>query len=129
MGTLEPEELQTSFLSWVSSISNKLSIELIQIDGKTAKGSYDREEKLKALHSVSAWSSEHGLVLAQKRVDSKSNEITAVPILLRLLNLKGAVVTLDAMGTQTAIAVQIKQDGGEYVSRAQRQSGQAQPTS
>jgi len=115
LGTLEPEELQASFLSWVSSISQKLSIELIHIDGKTAKGSYDREEKLKALHSVSAWSSEHGLVLAQKKVDSKSNEITAVPILLRLLNLKGAVVTLDAMGTQTAIAVQIKQDGGEYV--------------
>jgi hypothetical protein len=59
---------------------------------------------LKALHSVSAWSSEHGLVLAQQRVDSKSHEITAVPVLLKLLNLKGTVVTLDAMGTQTAIA-------------------------
>lgn len=57
LGALEPGELQTSFLSWVSSISEKLSIELIHIDGKTAKGSYDREGKLKALHSVSAWSS------------------------------------------------------------------------
>lgn len=115
LGALEPGELQTSFLSWVSSISEKLSIELIHIDGKTAKGSYDREEKLKALHSVSAWSSEHGLVLAQQKVNDKSNEITAVPLLLLLLNLKGAVVTLDAMGTQTAIAAQIKQAGGEYV--------------
>ena len=70
---------------------------------------------MKALHSVSAWSSEHNLVLAQQRVDSKSNEITAVPLLLKLLNLKGAVVTLDAMGTQTAIATQIKQAQGDYV--------------
>lgn len=115
LAALEPGELQASFLSWVSSISEKLSIELIHIDGKTAKGSYDREGKLKALHSVSAWSSEYGLVLGQQKVDGKSNEITAVPLLLQLLNLKGAVVTLDAMGTQTAIAAQIKQAEGEYV--------------
>ena len=82
---------------------------------KLPLGSYDREAKLKALHSVSAWSSEHGLVLAQEKVDSKSNEITAVPLLLQLLNLKGAVVTLDAMGTQTEIAAQIKESGGDYV--------------
>lgn len=75
----------------------------------------DREGKLKALHSVSAWSSEHGLVLAQQKVDSKSNEITAVPLVLKLLNLKGAVVTLDAMGTQREITAQIKQAEGEYV--------------
>jgi predicted transposase YbfD/YdcC len=77
--------------------------------------SYDREKHLKALHSVSAWSSEHGLVLAQQKVESQSNEITAVPLLLKLLNLKGAVVTLDAMGTQIEIAQQIKQAGGDYV--------------
>ncbi len=63
-GALEPEQLEESFLSWVSSITEKLDIELIHLDGKTAKGSYDREGKLKALHSVSAWSSEHGLVMA-----------------------------------------------------------------
>lgn len=73
------------------------------------------ENKLKALHTVSAWSSEHGLVLAQQKVESKSNEITAVPQLLKLLNLKGAVVTLDAMGTQTKIARQIFEGGGDYV--------------
>jgi predicted transposase YbfD/YdcC len=67
------------------------------------------------LHSVSAWSSEHGLILAQEKVDSKSNEITAVPLLLKLLNLQGAIVTWDAMGTQTEIAKQIKSGGGEYV--------------
>jgi predicted transposase YbfD/YdcC len=115
IGALNPQALQESFLAWISAITDKLGIELIHIDGKTAKGSYDREEKLKAMHSVSAWSSEHGLVLAQQKVDSQSNEITAVPLLLKLLNLKGAVVTLDAMGTQTQIAVQIKQAQGDYV--------------
>lgn len=112
---LEPQELQNSFLAWVSTITEKLGLSLIHIDGKTAKGSYDREGQLKALHQVSAWSSEHGLVLAQQKVDSKSNEITAVPLLLKLLNLKGTIVTLDAMGTQIDIAQQIKQAEGDYV--------------
>ncbi len=120
---LEPEELHNSFLAWVSTITEKLALELIHIDGKTAKGSYDREGKLKALHSVSAWSSEHGLILAQQKVDSKSNEITAVPLLLKLLNLKGAVVTLDAMGTQINIAAQIKRSEADYVLALLRQSG------
>ncbi len=115
IGALDPQALETGFLAWVSGITETLGLELIHIDGKTARGSYDREGNLKALHSVSAWSSEHGLVLAQQRVDSKSNEITAVPVLLKLLNLKGTVVTLDAMGTQTAIATQIKQAEGDYV--------------
>jgi predicted transposase YbfD/YdcC len=115
LGSIEPQVLQESFLAWVSTISEKLNIEVIHIDGKTAKGSYDRESQLKALHTVSAWSSEHGLVLAQQKVEGKSNEITAVPLLLKLLNLKGAVVTLDAMGTQTEIARQIKQCEGDYV--------------
>ena len=115
LSLLDPQELRNSFLGWVSSITKKLDLELIHVDGKTAKGSYDREGKLKALHSVSAWSSEHGLVLAQQKVDRKSNEITAVPLLLKLLNLKGTIVTLDAMGTQREIATQIKQSEGDYV--------------
>lgn len=115
MALLSAEELEASFLAWVTRISEKLGVELIHIDGKTARGSYDREGQLKALHSVSAWSSEHGLVLAQQKVDSKSNEIKAVPLLLNLLNLKGTIVTLDAMGTQTAIAAQIKAAEGDYV--------------
>ncbi|KKI98718.1 ISAs1 family transposase [Prochlorothrix hollandica] len=115
IGALDPQALAASFLDWVTGVSERLGLDMIHIDGKTARGSYDREGKLKALHSVSAWSSDHRLVLAQQRVDSKSNEITAVPLLLKLLNLKGAVVTLDAMGTQTAIARQIRQGGGDYV--------------
>ena len=81
-GRLETEELEKSFLSWISSTTKKMDIELIQIDGKTKRGSYDRKKGLKALHTVNAWSSEQGLMLAQKKVDSKSNEITAVPLLL-----------------------------------------------
>jgi predicted transposase YbfD/YdcC len=115
MAMLSPEDLETRFLAWVSRISERLGVELIHIDGKTVRGSYDREGHLKALHSVSAWSSEHGLVLGQQKVDAKSNEITAVPLLLKLLNLKSTIVTLDAMGTQTAIATQIKQAEGDYV--------------
>jgi len=87
LGMLEPEQLRSGLLGWIGEITEKLNLELIHIEGKTAKGSYDREKKLKALHTVSAWSSEHGLVLAQEKVDSKSNEITAVPHLLQLLNL------------------------------------------
>ncbi len=115
LGILEPEQLKSGFLAWIGEITEKLNIELIHIDGKTAKGSYDREEKLKALHTVSAYCSEHCLVLAQEKVNSKSNEITAVPLLLKLLNLKGAIVTLDAMGTQTEIAKQIIEGGGDYI--------------
>ena len=74
-GMLETEELEKSFLSWISSLTEKMDIELIQIDGKTKRGSYDREKGLNALHSISAWSSERGLMLAQKKVDSKSTYI------------------------------------------------------
>lgn len=115
LGMIEPEQLHESFLAWVSSITQTLGIEMIHIDGKTSIGSYDRCRQLKALHSVSAWSSEHGLVLAGQKVNSKSNEITAVPLLLQLLDLKGVVVTLDAMGTQIKIARQIQQGEGDYV--------------
>ena len=114
-GRLEPDQLEKGFQSWLKSITEKLGVELIQIDGKTLTGSYDREEKLKALHSVSAWSSEHNLVLAQQKVESKTNEIKAIPMLLNLLNLKGTVVTVDAMGTQIGIVKQIKNGGGDYV--------------
>ena len=78
-----------------------------------------------ALHTVSAWASEHHLVLAQQRVESKSNEITAIPALLNLLDIQGAIITLDAMGTQRDIAAQIIDQGGDYISSAQRESRQA----
>lgn len=124
MAMLSPEDLESRFLAWVNGLSEQLGVALIHIDGKTVRGSYDREGQLKALHSVSAWSSEHGLVLGQQKVAAKSNEITAVPLLLKLLTLKGAIVTLDAMGTQTAIASQIKQAEGDYVLALKGNQGQ-----
>ena len=115
LALVDPEQLHQCFLSWVQHLSERLDINLIHIDGKTARGSYDRESSLKALHTVSAWASEHHLVLAQHRVDGKSNEITAIPELLKLLDLGGAIITLDAMGTQREIAAQIREQGGDYI--------------
>lgn len=94
---------------------NKLGAQVIPIDGKTVKGSYDREQQKTALHVVSAWASEHRLVLGQVKVADKSNEITAIPALLELLDLAGCIITIDAMGTQTAIATQIYQAKADYV--------------
>ncbi len=115
LALLDPQQLQECFLSWVAQITEPLDIQLIHIDGKTARGSYDREQSLKALHTVSAWASEHHLVLGQQRVESKSNEITAIPELLNLLDIQGAIITLDAMGTQRQIAAQIMDQGGDYI--------------
>lgn len=115
MGLLNPQQLHECFMSWVNQLSEQLEINVISIDGKTARGSYDRESSLKALHTVSAWTSEHHLVLAQCRVESKSNEITAIPELLTLLDINGAIITLDAMGTQRSIAKQIVEQGGDYI--------------
>jgi len=85
----------------------KLGVEVVAIDGKAHRGSYDRASQLKALHMVSAWSSEHRLVLGQTKVSSKSNEITAIPALLEMLDISGCIVTIDAMGTQKSIAEKI----------------------
>ena len=115
LALLNPQQLHECFLSWVQVLTESLAIQLIHIDGKTARGSYDREQSLKALHTVSAWASEHHLMLAQQRVEDKSNEITAIPELLNLLELKGAIITLDAMGTQREIAAQIIDQGGDYI--------------
>ena len=97
---LEPEILERNFQAWVKVIAGKLGLEVVAIDGKSLKGSYDRESSLKSLVMVSAWSSSHKLVLGQVAVEQKSNEIKAIPILLEQLDLSGAIVTTDAMGTQ-----------------------------
>lgn len=78
--------------------------EIIPIDGKTIRGSYDRNQSQLALHVISAWSSEQRLVLGQLKVEDKSNEITAIPALLELLDITDSIITIDAMGTQTEIA-------------------------
>ena len=89
--------------------------EIIALDGKTHRRSHDRKRGVKALHMVSAWACRNGVVLGQVKTDEKSNEITAVPELLEKLELKGCIVTLDAMGCQRAIAKQVREGGGDYV--------------
>jgi len=110
---IKPEELEKSFLSWVGSIAQKTNGEIISIDGKTVRGS--RNAKGKAIHMVSAWASVNQLVLGQVKTDEKSNEITAIPTLLDLLELKGCIVTIDAMGCQKDIAEKIIKSEADYV--------------
>lgn len=112
---IDPEALNRCFLQWVETLVATMSGEIIPIDGKTIKGSYDRNQGQAALHVISAWASEQRLVLAQVKVEEKSNEITAIPALLELLDITGAIITIDAMGTQTEIAKQIVAKKADYV--------------
>jgi predicted transposase YbfD/YdcC len=112
---LEPSQLQECFVSWVKSIAEISEGEVISIDGKSARRSYDSGKGQGAIHMVSAWANENQLVLGQVAVADKSNEITAIPKLLEILDVSGCIVTIDAMGTQTAIAAQIVSAGGDYV--------------
>src|SRR5229473_1072756 len=110
---LDPKQFEASFVQWVQGISQTVK-GVIAIDGKTLRRSHDHESEKKALHVVSAWAVENRLVLAQLATEEKSNEITAIPVLLRQLALAGCIVTIDAMGTQTKIAEQIIEQQGDY---------------
>lgn len=110
---LDPRAFQQGFQNWVAAIAETLSIKHIAIDGKTLRGSASK--KLGPLHLVSAWASEHHLSLGQVATAEKSNEITAIPQLLEMLELRGAFVTIDAMGCQKEIAAKILERGGHYV--------------
>ena len=118
---LQPEAFQTCFGNWLTALreaaTKATGVErpTLAVDGKTLRRSHDRGRNLGALHSVSIWASELGLSLAQVATEEKSNEITAIPQVLELVDLKGAIVTIDAMGTQTAIAQQIVDSRGDYI--------------
>lgn len=112
---LDPEHFCECFRHWTQSLRQALSQEIVAIDGKTARGSHDRIRGRKAIHVVSAWARENGLVLGQVKVEEKSNEITAIPELLRVLELKGCIVTIDAMGTQKTIAAEVRNADADYV--------------
>lgn len=112
---LKPQVFDAAFRAWVQLLAERLGLSQIAIDGKTLRRSHDHSSMKSTLHLVCAWSVENHLVLGQQAVDDKSNEITAIPELLRLLELKGAIVTIDAMGCQTDIAEQITASGGDYV--------------
>jgi predicted transposase YbfD/YdcC len=111
---LDPESLQQAFVRWMNALAD-LSQEIVALDGKTIRRSLDRADGKGPIHVVNAWASANELVLAQFKVDAKTNEITALPELLRMLNLAGAVVTIDAMGCQVEIARQIQAQGADYV--------------
>lgn len=111
---LDPIKFEECFLQWVQSISNRIE-GVIAIDGKTLRRSHDKANGKKALHMVSAWAAENRLVLAQVAVEKKSNEITAIPLLLQQLALAGCIVTIDAMGTQVKIVEHIIDDDGDYI--------------
>jgi predicted transposase YbfD/YdcC len=110
---IDPHQFEAGFVQWVQGISQRVK-GVIAIDGKTLRRSHDQAKGKKALHLVSAWAAENRLVLAQLATEEKSNEITAIPLLLQQLALEGCIVTIDAMGTQTHIATQIIEQGGEY---------------
>ena len=112
---LSPTALQTGFISWMKSVATLTSGEIIAVDGKQARRSYDKRLRKSALHMVSAWACCNGVVLGQQKTEDKSNEITAIPALLALLELKGCIVTIDAMGCQKAIAEKIIEGGADYV--------------
>lgn len=112
---INAEQFELCFSQWAQEVNRASGGKLIAIDGKTIRRSFDTAAQKSAIHLVSAWSIENQVVLAQVKVDDKSNEITAIPKLLNLLNLKGTTVTVDAMGCQTDIALQIVNKGGDYV--------------
>jgi predicted transposase YbfD/YdcC len=118
---LKPAAFRACFASWLQSLRTEAVAEtgveqpVLAVDGKAARRSHDRNKGLGALHSVSVWASEYGLSLGQVACAEKSNEITAIPELLRLVDIKGAIITIDAMGTQKAIAEQVIEGGADYV--------------
>ena len=111
---IDPKEFQSRFAAWALDLAGIFSPEVIAIDGQTLRGAKRTGQIKSPIHLVSAWASSANMVLAQRKVDEKSNEITAIPELLKILELKGAIVTIDAMGCQQAIAQQIVDKKGDY---------------
>lgn len=112
---LKPAAFRERFIDWVQAINTVTAGEVIAVDGKTARRSHDKSGGIKALHLVSAWATRNRLTLGQVKVDEKSNEITAVPELLNLLEIKGCLVTVDALNTQKEIARAIREQEADYV--------------
>ena len=112
---LDPKEFQTFFTRWTQDLTESLKYKVVAIDGKTHRGSYDKGIGKSAIHMVSAWASEVGIVLGQLKTDDKSNEITAIPELIKALVLEGTIVTTDAMGCQKKITHTIIDGKADYV--------------
>ena len=112
---LKPAEFEKCLVSWITALHELTAGQVVAIDGKTLRHSFDKATGKSAIHMVSAWATDNHISLGQVVVDAKSNEITAIPQLLQLLEISGSVVTIDAMGCQTAIAETIVNGGADYV--------------
>src|SRR5512139_3737918 len=122
-GRLNSEQFQQCFLAWIQAVSEITHGQVIAIDGKVLRGSCDRVLGKAGIDMVSAWATAHRLVLSQVKVDDKSNEITAIPKLLQVLEIAGCIVTIDAIGCQTAIAQTIVDVDAEYVLAVKENQG------
>ena len=120
---IDAQEFQLAFYEWVWAVNDIIQGQIINIDGKQLRGSKDKVLGKRAIYMVSAWAEENELVLGQRKVDEKSNEITAIPELLKILNLSGWIVTIDAMGTQTNIARTIVEAEADYVLSVKENQG------
>jgi len=112
---IDPAAFQECFVSWMNAVCEACGLLHVQIDGKAARGSHKKGKGLGCLHTVSAWASENGVTFGQVACEEKSNEITAIPKLLALLDLRGAIVTIDAIGTQKEIVEQLREQGADYL--------------
>jgi len=122
-GKIDAQQFQMAFWEWVWAVNDIVQGQIVNIDGKCLRGSDDQKLGKRAIYMVSAWAAENEIVLGQRKVDEKSNEITAIPELLKLLNLSGCIVTIDAMGTQTAIAKTIQECDADYVLSVKENQG------
>jgi predicted transposase YbfD/YdcC len=120
---IKPEEFQGRFIEWVKAIEKLTAGQVIAVDGKQLRRSHDQDIGKAAIYMVSAWATANQVVLGQRKVDEKSNEITAIPELLKLLEISGCIVTIDAIGTQTEIAKTIVDGGGDYLLSVKENQG------
>jgi predicted transposase YbfD/YdcC len=120
---IDAQQFQLAFCEWVWAVNDILPGQIINLDGKQLRGSQDRVLGKRAIYMVSAWAEENELVLGQRKVDEKSNEITAIPELLKILALSGCIVTIDAMGTQINIAKTIVEAEADYVLSVKENQG------
>lgn len=120
---IDSEVFQTRFMRWVEAVFRVTKGQVVALDGKTLRGSHKRGAGKEAIHLVNAWAVSNGIVLGQRKVDGKTNEITAIPELLRLLNVSGCIVTIDAMGCQKQIAQTIRDEKADYILRVKDNQG------
>jgi predicted transposase YbfD/YdcC len=120
---MDAEQFQAAFYEWVQAVNEMVHGQIVNIDGKCLRGSQEKGLGKRGIYMVSAWAEENHLVLGQRKVDEKSNEITAIPELLKILALSGCIVTIDAMGTQTKIVQSIQEAGADYLLSVKENQG------